>query len=103
MGCISVDKADITIVTDDNPRSESPSAIRSEILASAMGAREIGSRGEAIATACGYRFVEGDALHREENIRKMSAGIPLPVSERRITASSPSRSSVNVAPPFAVY
>jgi UDP-N-acetylmuramoyl-L-alanyl-D-glutamate--2,6-diaminopimelate ligase len=51
MGRISVDKADITIVTDDNPRSENPSAIRGEILAGAMGAREIGSRAEAIATA----------------------------------------------------
>ncbi len=51
MGRISVDKADITIVTDDNPRSENHSAIRSEILAGAMGAREIGSRAEAIATA----------------------------------------------------
>jgi UDP-N-acetylmuramoyl-L-alanyl-D-glutamate--2,6-diaminopimelate ligase len=51
MGRISVDKADITIVTDDNPRSENPSAIRGEILAGATGAREIGSRAEAIATA----------------------------------------------------
>lgn len=40
------------------------------------------SVGEAIATACGYRFVEGDALHPEENIRKMSAGIPLTDADR---------------------
>lgn len=40
------------------------------------------SVGEAIAAACGYRFVEGDALHPEENIRKMSAGIPLTDTDR---------------------
>jgi UDP-N-acetylmuramoyl-L-alanyl-D-glutamate--2,6-diaminopimelate ligase len=51
MGGISVERADITIVTDDNPRSERPAEIRKEILAGAVGAREIGDRAEAIATA----------------------------------------------------
>jgi UDP-N-acetylmuramoyl-L-alanyl-D-glutamate--2,6-diaminopimelate ligase len=51
MGRIAVDKADVVIVTDDNPRSESPQAVRAEILAAAPGAREIGDRAEAIATA----------------------------------------------------
>jgi UDP-N-acetylmuramoyl-L-alanyl-D-glutamate--2,6-diaminopimelate ligase len=51
MGRISVERADITIVTDDNPRSEQPAEIRREILAGAVGAREIGDRAEAIATA----------------------------------------------------
>ncbi|MFN0219934.1 MAG: UDP-N-acetylmuramoyl-L-alanyl-D-glutamate--2,6-diaminopimelate ligase [Hyphomicrobium sp.] len=51
MGAISVAKADITIITDDNPRSERPGAIRAEIMAGAKGAREIGDRAEAIATA----------------------------------------------------
>lgn len=40
------------------------------------------SVGEAVAAACGYRFIEGDALHPEENIRKMSAGIPLTDADR---------------------
>jgi len=53
MGRISVEKADVTIITDDNPRSENAAAIRSEILAGATGALEIGGRGEAIATAVG--------------------------------------------------
>ena len=39
------------IVTDDNPRTETPAAIRAEILAAAPGAREIGDRAEAIRTA----------------------------------------------------
>ncbi|GGF80897.1 UDP-N-acetylmuramoyl-L-alanyl-D-glutamate--2,6-diaminopimelate ligase [Azorhizobium oxalatiphilum] len=51
MGDIAARKADVVIVTDDNPRSEDPAAIRAEILAAAPGAREIGARDEAINTA----------------------------------------------------
>jgi UDP-N-acetylmuramoyl-L-alanyl-D-glutamate--2,6-diaminopimelate ligase len=51
MGRISVERADVTIVTDDNPRSERPAQIRKEILAGAAGAREIGDRADAISTA----------------------------------------------------
>jgi UDP-N-acetylmuramoyl-L-alanyl-D-glutamate--2,6-diaminopimelate ligase len=51
MGAVAHEKADIVIVTDDNPRSEEPAEIRSQILAAAPGAREIGDRGEAIAVA----------------------------------------------------
>ncbi|MCS0503807.1 UDP-N-acetylmuramoyl-L-alanyl-D-glutamate--2,6-diaminopimelate ligase [Ancylobacter mangrovi] len=51
MGAIAADKADVAIVTDDNPRSEDPALIRAEILAAAPGAREIGDRAEAIRAA----------------------------------------------------
>jgi len=51
MGAIAAEKADAVIVTDDNPRSENPAAIRAAILAAARGAREIGDRGEAIRAA----------------------------------------------------
>jgi len=51
MGAIAVREADLVIVTDDNPRSEQPDAIRAEILGAAPGAREIGGRREAIAAA----------------------------------------------------
>ena len=51
MGGIAVEKADVVIVTDDNPRTEVAALIRSEILANAPGAREIGDRGEAIRAA----------------------------------------------------
>ncbi|MEQ1696849.1 MAG: UDP-N-acetylmuramoyl-L-alanyl-D-glutamate--2,6-diaminopimelate ligase [Hyphomicrobiaceae bacterium] len=51
MGSISVAKADVTIITDDNPRTEVPAAIRAEILANAKAAREIGDRAEAIKAA----------------------------------------------------
>jgi UDP-N-acetylmuramoyl-L-alanyl-D-glutamate--2,6-diaminopimelate ligase len=48
MGRIASENADRVIVTDDNPRSESPAAIRAAILAEAPGAVEIGDRAEAI-------------------------------------------------------
>lgn len=51
MGRLSAEKADLTIITDDNPRSERAADIRKDILAGAAGAREIGDRAEAIATA----------------------------------------------------
>ncbi len=51
MGRIAAENADRVIVTDDNPRSESPAAIRSAILAEARGAVEIGDRAEAIRRA----------------------------------------------------
>ena len=51
MGAISAEKADITIITDDNPRSEDPEQVRAEILAAVPDATEIEGRYEAIAAA----------------------------------------------------
>ncbi|HSV25827.1 MAG TPA: UDP-N-acetylmuramoyl-L-alanyl-D-glutamate--2,6-diaminopimelate ligase [Xanthobacteraceae bacterium] len=51
MGAIAAEKADRVIVTDDNPRSEDPSAIRAAILRGAPDADEIGDRHEAIRRA----------------------------------------------------
>jgi len=61
MGEIAARLADAVIVTDDNPRSEEPAAIRAAILASAPGAREIGDRREAIRAGVGM-LAEGDVL-----------------------------------------
>ena len=61
MGAIAAAKADRVIVTDDNPRSEEPAAIRAAILAAAPGAIEIGDRGEAIAAAIA-ELRRGDVL-----------------------------------------
>lgn len=49
MGAIAARLADRVIVTDDNPRTEDPAAIRAEILVDSPGAVEIGDRAEAIA------------------------------------------------------
>jgi len=51
MGAIAVRDADVVIVTDDNPRSEDPAAIRAEIMAAADGARNVGGRADAIRAA----------------------------------------------------
>ncbi|MCO4315969.1 UDP-N-acetylmuramoyl-L-alanyl-D-glutamate--2,6-diaminopimelate ligase [Phyllobacterium sp. 21LDTY02-6] len=61
MGEIATRLADVVIVTDDNPRSEVPAAIRAEILAAAPGAVEIGDRREAIREAVGMMRL-GDTL-----------------------------------------
>lgn len=51
MGKVAAELADHVIVTDDNPRSEEPSAIRAAVMAGAPGAEEIGGRRAAIAAA----------------------------------------------------
>jgi UDP-N-acetylmuramyl-tripeptide synthetase len=61
MGKISAEKADVTIVTDDNPRTEQPALIRKAILAAAPGAREIGDRAAAIREAVAM-LQAGDVL-----------------------------------------
>ncbi len=59
MGAIAAAGADLLIVTDDNPRTEAPEAIRAEVLAGVddvevprrAEVREIGDRRAAIAAA----------------------------------------------------
>ena len=61
MGAIAARHADVVIVTDDNPRSEEPAAIRAQVLRGAPGAREIGDRAEAIGAAIAM-MAPGDAV-----------------------------------------
>jgi len=51
MGHAAAKGADAIIVTDDNPRTENPAAIRAAILSGCPEAREIAGREEAIAAA----------------------------------------------------
>lgn len=55
MGAEAARVADLLVVTDDNPRTEDPAAIRAEVLRGARGARarvlEVGDRREAIREA----------------------------------------------------
>ena len=54
MGAAAASRADLTVVTDDNPRSEDPATIRAAVMAGAREAapqgdiREVGSRARAI-------------------------------------------------------
>lgn len=56
MGEVASRLADVLVVTDDNPRSEPPAAIRAAVLAGCTGSaavHEVGDRREAIRTALG--------------------------------------------------
>ncbi|QGX97933.1 UDP-N-acetylmuramoyl-L-alanyl-D-glutamate--2,6-diaminopimelate ligase [Roseovarius faecimaris] len=48
MGQAAADHADVVIVTDDNPRSEDPAAIRAAVMQGCPEATEVGDRAEAI-------------------------------------------------------
>lgn len=61
MGAIAAKGADIAIVTDDNPRSENPAAIRAAVLAASPKLTEIGDRAEAINAAV-RMLAPGDVL-----------------------------------------
>jgi UDP-N-acetylmuramoyl-L-alanyl-D-glutamate--2,6-diaminopimelate ligase len=61
MGEIATRLADKVYVTDDNPRTEDPAAIRAEIMKAAPGAIEIGDRAEAIHAAM-RDLLPGDLL-----------------------------------------
>ena len=61
MGAIAARGADVAIVTDDNPRSENPAAIRAQILSAAPGALEIADRRTAIRAGVAM-LADGDAL-----------------------------------------
>lgn len=61
MGEVAARLADAAIVTDDNPRSEDPAAIRAAIRAACPGAREVGDRAAAIAAGLDA-LAPGDVL-----------------------------------------
>jgi len=61
MGHAATRFADSVIVTDDNPRSEDPAAIRAAILAAAPGAQDIPDRAAAIVRAV-QQLTPGDVL-----------------------------------------
>ncbi len=61
MGKVAADFADVVYVTDDNPRGEEPSIIRSETMVGCPDAIEIGDRSKAIETAI-KSLEKGDVL-----------------------------------------
>jgi UDP-N-acetylmuramoyl-L-alanyl-D-glutamate--2,6-diaminopimelate ligase len=65
MGEVAGRLADVVVVTDDNPRTEEPAAIRAEVLAGALGGtaevHEVGDRREAIRLAVSLAG-EGDSV-----------------------------------------
>ena len=65
MGEVAARLADVVVVTDDNPRTEDPAAVRAEVLAGTRGGpaevHEVGDRGAAIRFAVSLAQ-EGDCL-----------------------------------------
>ncbi|MEL6360103.1 MAG: UDP-N-acetylmuramoyl-L-alanyl-D-glutamate--2,6-diaminopimelate ligase [Pseudomonadota bacterium] len=61
MGEAAATRADAVIITDDNPRTEDPAAIRLAVAAGAPGAEIIGDRGDAIEAGIAH-LQPGDAL-----------------------------------------
>ena len=93
MGEIAARLADVVVVTDDNPRSEDPAAIRAAILAGAPGALEIGDRGEAIAHAVSL-LGPGDALvvaGKGHETGQIVGGLTLPFSDAAAVSAAIAR------------
>jgi gluconokinase len=66
-------------VNDATDRSSTPNVI---IVMGPAGAGKT-AVGQALATAAGWRFLEGDDYHTAANVEKMSHGIPLDDNDRR--------------------
>jgi UDP-N-acetylmuramoyl-L-alanyl-D-glutamate--2,6-diaminopimelate ligase len=99
MGHAADANAEAVYVTDDNPRSEDPAAIRSAILAAAPAAFEIADRACAISTAVGS-LRKGDVLlvagkgHETGQIRGQTV-IPFSDHEAVAAALAAARSQAN--------
>jgi UDP-N-acetylmuramoyl-L-alanyl-D-glutamate--2,6-diaminopimelate ligase len=93
MGRAATGHADVLIVTDDNPRTEEPAAIRARILAGSGGSpcrvMEIADRAEAIERAV-QEAGSGDivlVLGKGHEVTQEVAGHLLPFDDRRVLAS----------------
>lgn len=94
MGAAAAALADLVIVTDDNPRSESPAAIRADVLGGASPgpgvAIEIGDRREAIAHAVSIAsrgdtvVVAGKGHERGQEVD----GVVHPFDDREVLAAA---------------
>jgi UDP-N-acetylmuramoyl-L-alanyl-D-glutamate--2,6-diaminopimelate ligase len=92
MGAAAADGADLVIVTDDNPRSEDPAAIRAEVLAGARsngrtaGSRVIEVEGRRAAIDEAVRLAEpGDViavLGKGHERGQEAAGVVTPFDDR---------------------
>jgi UDP-N-acetylmuramoyl-L-alanyl-D-glutamate--2,6-diaminopimelate ligase len=92
MGRVAAQDSDILLITDDNPRSESPATIRADIMAGVHevpGARraeihEVGDRHRAIRDAVGLAG-PGDTvivLGKGHEQGQEVAGVPSPFDDR---------------------
>ncbi|MBM7788590.1 UDP-N-acetylmuramoyl-L-alanyl-D-glutamate--2,6-diaminopimelate ligase [Tenggerimyces flavus] len=89
MGAAAANGADVAVITDDNPRSEDPAAIRAAAIAGAKGRAEvveIGGRREAIGWALDTAR-QGDTvvvLGKGHELGQEIAGIVHPFDDRQV-------------------
>jgi UDP-N-acetylmuramoyl-L-alanyl-D-glutamate--2,6-diaminopimelate ligase len=91
MGAAAATGSDLLVVTDDNPRSEEPAAIRAAVLAGVPAGRrsavvEIGDRRSAIAEAVG-RARPGDTVlvaGKGHETGQEVAGVVTPFDDREV-------------------
>jgi UDP-N-acetylmuramoyl-L-alanyl-D-glutamate--2,6-diaminopimelate ligase len=91
MGRAAAEGSDVVVVTDDNPRSEDPAAIRAAVLAGARAAgraevREVGDRRRAIAAAVALAG-PGDAVlvaGKGHETGQEVAGVVTPFDDREV-------------------
>jgi UDP-N-acetylmuramoyl-L-alanyl-D-glutamate--2,6-diaminopimelate ligase len=88
MGEVAARLADVLVVTDDNPRTEDPAAIRAEVLAGATGSQaevhEVGDRREAIRLAVSLA-TDGDCVivaGKGHETGQEAAGVVTPFDDR---------------------
>ena len=90
-------------MTDDNPRSEDPAAIRAEVLAGALGRRErravvveVGDRRAAIDRALTYVPGPGDTVlvaGKGHEPGQEVAGVVHPFDDREVLAPGPAQAA----------
>ncbi|WP_054812150.1 UDP-N-acetylmuramoyl-L-alanyl-D-glutamate--2,6-diaminopimelate ligase [Nocardia arizonensis] len=101
MGAAGARGADLLIITDDNPRTEDPAAIRAALLAGAAAVppeergevREIGDRAEAVAAAVAWAR-PGDAVlvaGKGHEAGQEIHGVKHPFDDREVLAAAVER------------
>ncbi|GAA4508146.1 UDP-N-acetylmuramoyl-L-alanyl-D-glutamate--2,6-diaminopimelate ligase [Brevibacterium yomogidense] len=112
MGAAAAQRADVVIITDDNPRSEDPAAIRSAVLEGARDAiaqgtarvtaedlRELSSRGEAIIAAVDLAGADGTVLvaGKGHETGQEIGGRKLPFDDRERTREAIASRTAHIA------
>jgi UDP-N-acetylmuramoyl-L-alanyl-D-glutamate--2,6-diaminopimelate ligase len=93
MGQVVAERADVIVVTDDNPRTEDPAAIRAAVLTGASGAaevREVGDRGAAVRMAV-LQAAAGDVVliaGKGHESGQEVAGVVHPFDDREVAAAA---------------
>jgi UDP-N-acetylmuramoyl-L-alanyl-D-glutamate--2,6-diaminopimelate ligase len=97
MGRVAAQVSDVVVVTDDNPRSEDPAAIRAAVIEGANGGRarvvEIADRREAIRYALSIAEL-GDlvaVLGKGHEQGQETAGVVLPFDDRDVVRQESAR------------